>query len=383
MKKTFYFVTLAVLSSMLMASCNKQETLPDGYGRVQLKLMPSGTELQTKAANTTLTAAEKLISNYVIGIFNSSGELVNSIPSSGVVSANASQTVTAEAIQLPYGSYTAYAFVNLDGALSKAASIDQIKAVSLDLPTYNSTTDLAQVGSLDFTLSSSEKTATKTIEVRRLVARATLGSITNKVPEAYGDMTVEGFYFMNVVGNQNAFGTEDPSTWYNQYGQVSVPGWNFVTESTSTKPCYSKFTSNNVIANAASKSFTEANSIYTYPNTSEVKMSYDGTGSFSACATYVCVVVTFANDPQGSGTRRLIPIRVNKYIDGAGSGTPLQANCAYTISSLTISNLPYSEKDFEDGKVNLDEDQLDSRGAFTATINVDKWTNGGDTSYTY
>ena len=379
MKKVFCFLALAATASLVLASCNKENPIPDGYGRLKLSLQAAGVDLKTKGANTELTDAEQLISNYELLVFNDSGELVNRI----TASPNEKQITKLSAFDLPYGTYSVYALVNSDFAAKSAKTISEMNQVSLDLATYNSAkSDLVQVGSKEITLSSTSKTATETILVNRLVARATLGKVTNNLPEAYGAITIADMYFVNVAGNQNFSGTATTSTWYHPYGQKSVPGWSWINSSNCTAPAFTAFSSAK-IEHGADKSFSESNSVYTYANTSEVDINYSGTETYSTTATYLFVALTLENDSQGSGTRRIVGIKLPGKINvPKGSPNPVSANCAYTITGLTINNLPPSEKDLTDGGITPDT-LGESKGSFTATIEVNDWTDGGDATYTY
>jgi len=375
------FAAIAALA--LLASCNKEHSsgtseIPDGYGRVSITLKASGSAL-TKAANTTLTAAENKISNYELLIFNSNGEQVNAQPTKADYSKAGSGSITLDAFNLPEGSYTFYAIVNSDGLVrTNSSTLEALKDIAVDLKTYNDATDLIQVGSVAKTIEANKESSV-TVEVKRLVSRVNIATVTNNVPEAWGKMQLKYMYLTNVPGNQNIGCDAATTTWENPWGMTAIPGKTWVTASNAISACTVSGFASNSIAHAASQTFTEANSIYTYPNALTTEMHYNvknqSPASYTASATYLAICLGMEQDGYKD---RMVFLRING-LDGINSGA-LKANHAYTISSLTINNLPPTKEDIEDGKSDVEQTEF---GSVTATIKVINWEDGGSAEYTY
>ena len=124
------------------------------------------------------------------------------------------------------GAKTVYAVANLTGAPLTAAKAclkaSELEAVAVDLSDH-STTGFVMVarGTVNVSAASGGSCS---LSLERLVAKVSLGTVTNALPAPYGAVKVKQAFLCNVVGNQNLGGTASPSKWYNQNGTDAANG---------------------------------------------------------------------------------------------------------------------------------------------------------------
>jgi len=350
---------LAALSALL-ASCKRVEAEAQTAGAtVGILVNPDPDPLigDTKAADYSASASEKKITDYTILFFADRADGDVTLIKSGKPGKTSPLTFSLGGVS--YDSYRVYAVCNCGDLVKGVKTEKELLALAVDLPAYNSHDDLIMIGYADLEVNS--ETASTTINVRRLVSRVSIRTVTNKLSQ---DLTLKAAYLTNVVGNQVLGETASASTWYNRYGLTEVPTSDIeghtITTSTGCEPAVKTIGSS--VEAGASTTLSECY-LYCYPNTLATRQAdqYEEGTAFSPTATYVVLEAVAATD--GKTRYYQFPLSYNAEdkrkmfgIEGA-----LDANHAYSVD-VTIKTLG-SEKITD----------LTTDGFLTVTITVIDW----------
>lgn len=198
---------------LLAGACDKQ-VLRDEASTLNVQWA----EVATKGAATD---AEKKVNSLWFFVFDANGMLEIAHECTG-----AEMTARQAGLTVKTGAKTVYAVANLTGAPLTAAKAclkaSELEAVAVDLSDH-STTGFVMVarGTVNVSAASGGSCS---LSLERLVAKVSLGTVTNALPAPYGAVKVKQAFLCNVVGNQNLGGTASPSKWYNQNGTDAANG---------------------------------------------------------------------------------------------------------------------------------------------------------------
>ncbi len=347
--KTRNIFIAGLMALMAAVSCSKtvtphaQPQAPE-IGSLSIDITLDG-EMQTKAAYTTETTAEKKISSIQLLIFHADGSLA--------YYKNLGTSTSQSNISLTSGSKTVWAVANA-GDLSSVKTLSALTATSIELAANNDpSSDFVMAGSNTVTVGSSTSVA---ITLSRFVSRIVLNKVTNGLPSAAGALTVNYAFLSNVVGNQTlAAGSDAPSTWYNKMGRKDgatsssqiIDGSTY----TATAPALTFKSIGSSVSNSSSLTGVPY-LFYSYPNSTSTDANGWST-SFTARKTRLVVAATFG------GTKYYYPV---------------------TITGPTARNNTYSVEMTITGPGSTDPDKPVEKSSFTATITTQSWQ--GNTVYT-
>ncbi len=336
-----------VIASAAIQSCSDEpcSICPDSLDSRKSELT-----LSVKAAVRTKVGEyleeqsyEEQINDIQIFIFDSNGRL-NAYKHSAQ-DAPVSITTT-------YGQKKVWAVVNgPDYSAVRSVSELTAKAIDLNANSVIASEGFVMTGTINVNIDRSD--VSKELLVQRLVSRVALCSITNNLPAAYSDMSIESITLANVVGNQNVSGTAAVEKWYNQMGRQDgtsdplhiIDGVDYMAtypELTFAKPEATE----KVIANGSS--LNTKYFFYSYPNPTTTDVTGWST-QFSA-----------------RKTRLIIRAKINGeiYHYPVVLKNVLERNKAYTVN-VTITALG-----------STDPDKPVEKGTLTTTIKVDDWGVG-------
>ena len=194
-----------VVSILLCVGCNVYDSIQD---QVRVEDVKNGTlsvsvEYESLATKSTLDYTEytkeldeeKFVRDVTVLVFDKSSGKLNACKKVYSAYDQVSFTVTE-------GEKTVYALVN-GPDLGSVKNIEQMLQQIDDLSSSEIGSDgLAMIGSSDCVVSA-DKVAKPIVVVRRLVARVVLKKVTNKLPQQYGQMTLDCVY----LGNANLIQT--------------------------------------------------------------------------------------------------------------------------------------------------------------------------------
>lgn len=194
-------------------SCNKQDP-----PAADATLSINWEDVRTKG---TATDAEKRINTLWFYVFDANGMLETAHQCDA-----AELSARKAGFNVKLGNKTVYAIANLGGTpLTSAKScvkLSDLEAVKIDLA--DNTVDGFVMTAKGTAAVAAGKEATCSLSLARMVAKVSLGTVTNNLPTPYGAVKVRQAFLCNVVGNQNLGGTASPSTWYNQNGTDAKNG---------------------------------------------------------------------------------------------------------------------------------------------------------------
>ncbi len=343
-------LSLLFAAAVMAAACTPESNCPtcpdanDGR-RVTFTMDVETGDAQTKAAYDTQEDNEKAVNSVQVFVFDQNG-LLNAYHK-GSSTSNIAITTT-------YGTKTVWAVINARD-LSAIRTLNELTSsvISLGENSVITSEGFVMTGSKSITLQSAAPSK-ETISVARLVSRISVCNITNALPVAYKNMTVDYILISNVVGEQNiagSLGIDSETVWYNKMGRHDgsgvtstqiIDGVNYLASCptlTFVKPASEDAT----LANG--RSSTTKYRFYAYPNSS----TNEGKGwvsPFAACKTKLIVAATI------EGVRYYYPVVIDK----------VDRNCAYTIN-LTVTALG-----------STDPDKKVDKGTITSDISVTTWT---------
>ena len=301
-------------------------------------------EMESRAVEHYLEVKdyEKAIKTLRVLVFDNLGNLVEN--------RDCGTTSTGQAFELPYGTYKVYAVAN-GPDLSSVTSESGLLAVSTDFKNNSKTAGFIMVGNSSVNLNSASNTAN--IAISRLLARVSLVSISNMLPESYSSITIENVFLANVVGNCNLAGAKSGSLWYNKEGRKdeSPRVESHIIDGSSYLASVPELTFSSQGLNLACSSSTDFSAspvlLYAYPNSaSESPSGFHSTFTDQKTALVVCVKV--------AGQKYYYPIVLDS----------VQANRNYTVA-LTFKALGTTDPGNEIKK-----------GSLTANITVNGWGEG-------
>ncbi len=309
------FNHLIGLAALLMAvSCVIEdcETCPKDIPQAEITVAV-GMETSTKAPYLFAEPYEAAVNNLQILIFDSKGRL-NAYKS--LASASRLSVTTT------YGSKTVWAVVN-GPDLKHVKTLEALLATSFDLSVNSVSIEkgFVMTGSAEVDVNKADVTAY--IDVRRLTSRVAICSITNSLPAAYPEMTVESVVLANVAGNQNVQGTAAISSWYNNAG-TSYMYTPSCQELTYRKP-------DEKILNG--QKHEEPYSFYSYPNSTERRTRLIVTAAIGSERYYYPVVL--------ESLERNKAYTINMTITALGSDSPDKTVEKGTVTAI-VNVLPWS-----------------------------------------
>ena len=349
MRKTSKTI-IALFAIASLAACNKDITpeggIPTGEGQITFSLdFPEAIQTKAVSAYTTAQTYETQVNSVQVLVFDAAGKIDKYVDAGTAVSGISVSTVT--------GAKTVWAVVN-GPSLSSIGSVTELqsKALTLDANSTTASKGFVMAGSNTCTVGTTAVTCA--ITVSRFVSRVALVSVTNKLPESYGSLTVDCAYLTNVVGNQNIAGSAAAATWYNKFGRAdeSTQVESHIIDGSTYKASCPDMTYRSIAGNAANgASLTPATPylMYGYPNSSTVAPKAFST-AFTAQRTVLVVKATI------SGKASYYPVVLDDAV--------LARNTSYTVA-LTVTG-PGSE----------DPNEPVVKGSMTASITVSPWAAG-------
>lgn len=347
MKKTFLSIlmVISVLCSCEKSDCGKcGEDDSESSGKwstldVDLEF-GSG---QTKSVTSFVDSQqyEKQVNRVQILVFDADGRL-NAYRDNG--------SATSASISVSYGAKKVWAVVNgpdLSGIASESAL--QAKALTLSDNSTTASKGFVMAGFAPCTVSSG--TATVAISVSRLVSRIALQKITNRLPSAYGQVTIDRVILTNVVGNQNIGGNAAATIWHNLGGRKDgASSSDQIIDGTTNHAAFPTLTFKSVgsqLTNGGSLTPATPYLFYCYPNGTRSE-STGYAPSMGERKTRLVVVATVA------GVRYYYPVTID---------LP-ERNRTYTVE-LTIAGLG-----------STDPERPVIKGSISASISVQGWIAG-------
>ena len=363
-----------------LGSAPQADSSERGFISISLGSGPS-----TKAAaDVSLQDLDRTVSDVQIAIFNASSsrdagyrQFYSSYGAQTLENDNT--TPDLETISLPVGDYTVYAVVNgpdvsgtstLDALLATVAPFDEWNGTnSNEAGASSAVHNLVQTGSASVTVGTAQTQAAPAkvvVPVKRLASRVKLASVTNNLPEGYGEVKLKRAFLANVVKNENlgaelnlsatawnaAVTSGVESFWGNCWGRSSIAdkasiigtGSNAAYSPENTFCDYRQAVS--IASGAASEA--PAHYFYCYANPSldyiEDPTAINESGWDASKATTELVAVVEVFDGSGSLGERYyrVPLRYNSTGHGVTSQRTdekgLLPNHAYSVA-LTLTAL--------------------------------------------
>lgn len=340
MKKIKLF-TLAAAAVLALASCDNSVIAPQqNEGALQINFnVPEATRAAAQGN-------EAVISNVQVLIFDASDNLYKYYAfTSAEVTAK-----TATVSNVIAGTYKVYVVAN-GPDMSDLTTLATFKAEQIELSEYNSaSSDFVMEGHDDAIAVSGGGIANANIAISRYVARVVLKKVTNSLPEAYGNLTIERAFLSNVVRVQNIGGNFTPASagdWCNKEGRQDdetrvashiIDGTTY----TATAAGLTYADIDQAVANGGN--YSSVKYFYGYPNvaTAEPNGFVD---PFAAQRSVLVIVGTFNSKTYyypvvlNNGLARNTSYEVEATITGAGSDDPNKPVQSGSISvTITVEN---------------------------------------------
>ena len=358
--KRFTVILCAAALVAAAASCNKLSQSENvqpvdenaEYAQVAFSVSADGAQVISRAAtgagDLTGQEYETKVNKVSLFVFNSDGSKLE-----------AYKAVTTESTTMSLKlnePYRVYALVNYNGTSDLAAIQNEtaLKALVINLSEESRT---AATGFQMFS-DATDKTFTSTdltcsLGVTRIASRVRLVKVVNHMPAAAGNITIDGVFLSNVVGNW-AF-TTPTFNWLNQYGRSDNVQTNIVTATTAGAPSmtYQTVTGASI---AKDGEFTTVQSLYCYANDNATVPAGWSTSAFAGQQTMMVIVTTIG------GKTYYYPINLNKRIEG----NKIERNKTYDVS-VVINN--YGSEDEPNEEISLSQ--------MTFSVTVGNWSDGG------
>lgn len=213
MNRTSIITVLAAVLS-LFASCQKDD-VPVRRDMADLRVSFGGDIFAGTKANGI--GNEDKINNAQLMLFNSSGEMYRyKTLSSSEISA-----MTATVSNVKIGAYSVALVANGPDLSTTVTTLDGLKAVQLNLKTYNTTGSGFVMWATGSATVTADATANAALELKRHVGRVVVSKVTNALPASLGSLTINSIMLTNVYANVTMEG-KAPSTgvlWYNMEGR--------------------------------------------------------------------------------------------------------------------------------------------------------------------
>lgn len=341
------FTIIIILLVMALTACDKIQTtssVEKKTGTIEFSLKSDDPDV-TKAvsAYTTSQDYERLIKSVQVLVFDESGT-INLYANLGTrTSQNLSTTVGVKKI---------WAVVN-GPSVSNIQTEAALKAVAVSLDANSKTNGFVMTGSNSCTVGASN--ATCEVNVKRLLSRVALKTVTNSLPPALGSLTIERVFLANVVGNQNLDGSAAASAWYNKEGRKDettrvadhiINGSTYIAsypELTFSSPAAS-------VSNGSSHSPAVPYLFYTYANNS-TKNPAGFKSTFEAQRSVLTIVATV------NGRIQYYPVTLDNAV--------LERNKTYTVG-VEIT-----------GMGSDDPNKEVSKSSVSVSVTVAEWYSGG------
>lgn len=346
MKKRISFAIIAATAMMMTAACSKDLGSTAGEsveGSIEFNIECPVAAQETRSY-TEAKDGEKKVNKLQVLVFDSQG----------VLNAYISQTSLTGSITTTLGAKKIWAVVN-GPDLNKVLTESELKTTALTLGS-NAADSFVMTGSAEHTVTAGNSSCN--ITVSRLVSRISLDSVTNNMPEALGELKIQGVYLSNVVGNQNMAGSAAATTWYNQEGRKDesplvkehiIDGKTYM----ASVPALTYNGSALNIAHGVTNQTQGSWLFYTYPNTNLSGIK-GFNSAFQAQSTALVVIATV------NGKTQYYPVVLNK--------EAMARNKSYSVD-LTVTGLG---SDDPNTKI--------EKGSATFSVTVEEWGNGA--SYT-
>ena len=339
--KRINFLTSVCVAATLLAACDRTNLTPATCG--------GSLEIAFNVPEATRAVAqgnEAVISDVQVLIFNQDEELYkyHSFDAAEISAKSASISSVLN------GDYAVYVVAN-GPDLSEYTTLDAFLAADIDLDEFNSpSSDFVMEGHDDVTVSGTG-TTTLPISISRYVSRVVLKSVTNSLPEAYGNLTVERVFLSNAVRVQEISGElvpgDTPGNWYNKEGRKDEATRNadhIIDGTTYTASAPTMTYSNMAQTLTGGASWTGEKYFYAYPN--DATTEPDGFKEpFAAQRSVLVIVGTFGGHTYyypvilKNGLARNTSYEVSATITGAGSDDPNKPVTSGTLSvTVTVDN---------------------------------------------
>ena len=365
MKKLTAIVCAAALVA-LAASCNKLaqsenvvKPLDESveYADVTFNVSVDGAQVVTKAAtgagNLDGNLYEYQVNKTSFFVFNEDGTKLEAYKAVFDESATMSLKLDVK--------YRVYALVNYNSnvELFTIKNETALKALAMELiaESRDPGTGFQMLSdATEKTFKSDDLTCS--LNVTRIASRVRLVKVVNHMPAAAGNITINGVFLSNVVGNY-ALTPLSTFTWLNKYGRSDNVQTNIVTSDTAGAP---SMTYQTVTGEGATIGWFDefilpnpAN-LYCYANASTTVPAGWSSADFTGQQTMMVIVTTIG------GKTYYYPINLNKRI----VGNKLERNKTYDVS-VVINN--YGSEDEPNEEISL--------STMTFNVIVGDWSDGG------
>lgn len=210
----------AFLGAALLVACQPAEPeKTEEFGSLSINL--KSPELQTKGDVSALTCESK-VNKMRVMIFDSTDQIVkDTLLASPYNSLNINQ--------IKIGQYGVFAMANTCASISSTPGIvhspEELsnKTITLDDCSLTESTGFVMFDkntSVNVTAGTTSQTVN--LSVRRFPARIRLVSVTNALPDYFGDLSVEYAMIINGYSSWNIFGTGNPTAALNAAGRTST-----------------------------------------------------------------------------------------------------------------------------------------------------------------
>lgn len=351
MKKTLLFGWAAVAAALLAGACNRmpEPATETQTGKVTLKAQLDGKAVQTRGADVGNYNRETAILDMQLLVFDTNGHLE--------YYASTDEEDGEFVFSLRAGTMKAWVVAN-GPELNNITTETAMAGMMLDLGTYNNPSDAFVMAGSETIQVVSGEFSDCIVELSRLVSRVTLKSVTSRLPEAYGTVTVDYAMLENVVSSYSIGGAAGTTGWYNPMGRKTESP--LVQSHIVNPPTYvadhAELTFHTLTGSTGfdrGDSYTTPQRFYAYPNATALDHSGFAT-PFTARYTRLVLKATI------DGGTYYYPISIPN----------LTRNTCYDIK-VTLAGLGSSDPDVPVQK-----------GEFDVAISVADWGDGGEITET-
>lgn len=334
--KRINLLTSVCVAATLLAACDRTNLTPTPQG--------GSIEIAFNVPEATRAVAqgnEAVINDVQVLLFNEQGNLYKYHSFDAAEISAKSATISS----VLNGDYSVYVVAN-GPDLREYTTLTSFLSADIDLDEFNSpASDFVMEGHKDATVSGTGVTPL-TVAISRYVSRVVLKSVTNSLPAAYGNLTVERVFLSNAVRVQEISGSfapgDTPGNWYNKEGRMdeAVRDADHIidgTAYTASAPSMTYADMAQMLAGGAS--WTGEKFFYAYPNSATADP--DGFNEpFAAQKSVLVIVGTFGGNTWyypvvlKNGLARNTSYEVSATITGAGSDDP---NKPVTTGSLSVT----------------------------------------------
>lgn len=213
MKRTG-IITIIVSAMAALVSCQKYD-VPARGDMADLRVSFGGEISSGTKANGI--GKEDKINTAQLMLFNSAGELYRY----KTLSASEISAMTVTISNVKIGAYSVALVANGPDLSTSVTTLDGLKAVQLNLKTYNTTGSGFVMWATGSATVTADATSPVSLTLKRHVGRVVVSKVTNSLPASLGSLTINSIMLTNVYANVTMEG-KAPSTgvlWYNMEGR--------------------------------------------------------------------------------------------------------------------------------------------------------------------